>query len=271
MTTPGGPPRRPRNPGVLAVAGGVVLVVVIGAVMVGGSGDGSGGGSLLPWVLVPLLLVGGLVAETYATRRRHERNRAWAAAQGWTYQAADATLAHRWNGEPFGEGRSRNATEVLRGVYRGHPVTSFTYRWTTGSGKNRTTHTRHVVALDLPASLPTLQLTPEHLGTAVARFFGGQDIRFEHEEFNAEWRVEATDLRFAHGVVHPRLMEALMRHPARGTSMRVGGASVLSWAYGRTDLTQVIERAAVLCTVVDAIPRHVWQDHGWDPEAPVAR
>jgi hypothetical protein len=254
MTTPaGGPPRRPLNVGVLAGAGGVVLVVVIGAVVVGRSGGSDGsGGSLLPWVLVPLLLIGGLVAETYATRRRHERNRAWAVAQGWSYQGADATLVHRWSGEPFGEGRSRTATEVLRGVFRGHPVTSFTYRWTTGSGKNRTTHTRHVVA-------------------AIARVLGGQDIRFEHEEFNAEWRVQAADLRFAHGVVHPRLMEALMRRPARGTSLRVGGPSILCWAYGRTDLDQVLARASVLCTVVDAIPRHVWQDHGWDPEAPVAR
>jgi hypothetical protein len=258
------PARRRVNGGALLLGGGAVLAVVVGALLLDG-------GSALPWVLVPLLAVGALVAETWATRRRHERNRAWAAAQGWTYQAADPTLVDRWLGEPFGVGHGRHATEVLRGTVRGRPLTSFTYRWTTGSGKSRTTHTRHVVGLGLPTELPTLQLTPEDVGTAVVRFFGGQDIRLESAEFNDEWRVQSTDLRFAHGVLHPRLMDQLMRYPARGSRLRIAGASVLSWSPGATDLARVVERATVLADLADAIPRHVWQDHGWDPEdGPVA-
>ncbi len=266
MTQPTGstptpvPVRRGSRTGRVLVALAAVLVVVLSALAVR---DGGTGG--LVWVLVPTVVVAAFVADLWATRRRHERNRAFAASIGWAYQESDPDLIGRWQGEPFGQGSARRATEVLRGRFRGRPVTSFTYRWTTGSGKNRTTHTRHVVALDLPAFLPTLQLTPEGFVTAVARALGGQDIRFESEEFNRAWRVQGGDLRFAHGVVHPQMIDRLMRFPLVGSSLRVEGPSVLSWEPGSTDLQRIAERVGALCDLADAVPRHVWQDHGFGP------
>ena len=95
-------------------------------------------------------------------------------------------------GQPFGQGSSRRAIEVLRGhATTAGPALSFTYVWTTGSGKNRTTHHAHVVALGLPTFLPTVEVTPEGLGARLAKLVGAQDVQFESEAFNRAYRVAA--------------------------------------------------------------------------------
>ena len=224
----------------------------------------------LVW-LVPVAVVVGVV---WYQRKRDAALRAWAAATGWTYVGRDPSLVGRWRGQPFNVGHSRYAREVLVGRFGGREAVSFTYVYRTGGGKNQSTVTYHVLAMALPAYLPTLELTPEGLGAKVAKAFGGQDIQFESEDFNRAWRVEARDLKFAHDVVHPRLMERLLRPDARGVSIRIEGTDVLTWASGATDVTAIAPRLAVLAAVVDAVPRHVWQDHGHDPGpslAPPAR
>ncbi len=238
---------------------GVGLVVAVAAPV------SSGAPSTAVWAIVVCLLVAVVATSLWLDRRRRERLRAWAAAAGWTYTESDPSLVARWSGAPFGQGRSRRATEVLRGLTRGRPATSFTYRWTTGSGKSRTTHTAHVVAIDLPARLPELALTPENLATRLVRVLGAQDIQFESAEFNQAWRVQARDLRFAHGVVHPRMMERLMSPDVGRVPLRIEGPSLLSWEPGATSVARLGGRLAALCDIADAIPRHVWQDHGYDP------
>lgn len=217
--------------------------------------------TVLLMVAVPVVFFGGL----YYQIQRGKKLEAWARSIGWTWVGENPALVHRWRGEPFGIGSSRRATEVIIGRFGGRPAVSFTYRYTTGSGKNRTHHTFHVVSVALPAYLPTLQLTPDGFGAKLAKTFGGQDIQFESEDFNQAWRVEAGVLKFAHDVVHPRVMERLMRPDARGTSLRIDGTDAISWTPGATQPDTVAPRLSLLCAVVDAIPRYVWLDHGYDP------
>lgn len=223
--------------------------------------DPGGLGPIWIFGLVPLVLVGSWLYQ----RHREKVCRAWAAATGWTYVGSDQSLVHRWRGKPFHLGHSRRASEVVRGTYRGRAATSFTYRYTTGSGKNRHTVSHHVVALALPAALPTVQLTHDGVGARIAKAFGGQDIRFESEAFNERWRVESSDAKAAHDLVHPRLMERLLAPDAQGVDLRVEGASVLCWASGGQDLDQVARYLGVLTAVVEHVPRFVWLDHGYDP------
>lgn len=250
-----------RGP-LLAVA--TVVVVGVVAMVAFANGMSIELAPLAVWGLLPLLLGGGLWLE--ARRRRHVRE--WAERVGWTYVGSDRTLVGRWRGDPFRTGSSRRTSEVVTGPWQGRQCVSFRYEYTTGSGKNRTTHTYHVVAMSLPAYLPTLELTPEGVGARIAKAFGGQDIQFESEDFNRAWRVRAADERFAHAVVHPRLMERLLRPDACRTSVRIEGTDVLTWAVGNPDLDALPRRLAVLAAVVDAVPDFVWQDHGHDPSRP---
>src|SRR4051812_46398949 len=102
-------------------------------------------------VVLGLIATAGLVVVAlWVQRKRHERFLAWALRNRWTYKESDPALVERWLGQPFGQGSARRATEVLHGTFGSRPAVSFTYRWTTGSGKSQTVHIEHVVGLGLP-------------------------------------------------------------------------------------------------------------------------
>jgi hypothetical protein len=237
---------------------GVVALLVRGAV---GTGRGSGLLVALPFVLVPAAIGLGW----WFTSKRIAAAKAWAAGIGWTWVGADPSLASRWRGHPFGIGDGRRVSEVMTGPFGPYRCTLFTYRYTSGSGKERQTHVYSVLTFGLPAFLPTLELTPENLGTRIVRAFGAQDLQFESEDFNRRWRVEARDPKFAHDVLHPRVLERLVRGDAAGMSLRVEGTDILCWTVGTPDLDLVATRLGVMRSLVDAVPRFVWLDHGYDP------
>lgn len=219
-------------------------------------------------LLFVLALVAGvalLVGSIWLQHKRHERFRAWALRNGWTYAESERELTDISQGQPFGQGSARRATEVLRGPFESMPALSFTYAWTTGSGKNRSTHRAHVVGLVLPTYLPTVEVTPEGIGALLAKLVGAQDIQFESDDFNRAFRVAASDARTGHAIVHPRLMERLLRPDARTAAWRIDGTWILSWETGTTDLDRLAPRLGLLSSIVRSIPRHVWQDHGYDP------
>lgn len=243
---------------------GVGVVLVVGAVMMAGTWSGrapTASPFMVLLLVAPVVLGLGLWYQHHRTKLA----RTWATSVGWTYVGSEPGLAHRWVGTPFGVGSSRRTGEVVRGTYRGRPAVSFAYTYTTGSGKSRSTTTWHVVAIDLPAHLPTLELTPDGLGAKLAKGFGGQDIQLESEDFNRAWRVEAGLQKFAHDVLSPRTMERLLAPDAVGLSLRVEGSSVLSWRLGSPAYGSTAGRLDVMCALADAVPRFVWLDHGYDP------
>lgn len=197
--------------------------------------------------------------------QRTKANQAWAASVGWQYLGTDPMLADRWRGTPFGVGHGRRVSELMVGPFQGRSAMSFAYRYSTGSGKSESTYTFHVVALALPAYLPNLQLTPEGLGDRIAKTFGSQDIEFESDDFNRAWRVQAGVVKFAHDVLHPRTMERLLRPDATRLNMRIEGTDMICWTSGSASTGVIAARLQVLKAVVDAIPRYVWLDHGYDP------
>ncbi|UCN15347.1 hypothetical protein LFM56_03185 [Cellulomonas iranensis] len=246
--------------------GAVVVLGLVGFLVVGSqlSADHPGGGLLV----VGLLVGGGIAAAGWWFRRkRQEQLAAWALATGWAYAPRDPGLglAQLHTARPFGQGHSRTTSDVLTGTYDGLPAVSFTYEWTTGSGDEKRTYQVHVVGLALPAFLPTLDVTPEGFGARVAKAFGARDLQLESAAFNDAYRVDAPDARTAHAILHPRTLERLLQADALGTSWRIEGTWLLSWETGTTDTTRIAPRLGVLSAVVRGVPRHVWQDHGYDP------
>lgn len=215
------------------------------------------------------LVVGGV--GFWLQRKRRERLMGWARLNGWTYLSSDPSLVDLSTRHPFGQGRARRTSEVLRGRFQGRDALSFVYSWKTGSGKSESTHTAHVVALALPAYLPIVEVTPEGVLDRIATAVGVQDLRFESEAFNRAFRVQAYDERTAYAVIHPRLMERLLQPDARGEAWRTDGTWILSWRSGATDVDSLAARFGLLSAVVASVPRHVWQDHGYDPLAPDLR
>ncbi|MDO8105928.1 hypothetical protein Q6348_01810 [Isoptericola sp. b441] len=243
---------------VVALSTGALLVLA-------GALSGSTGGSALVYVLLVAVVGAGAVFGWWYGRQREKATRAWAARIGWTYYGTDPGLPARWQRAPFGEGRSRRVGELIAGAYGERPASSFAYRYTTGSGKNRRTHTYWVVTMGMPTWLPGLQLTHQGLGARIVTTFGGQDLEFESEDFNAAWRVEARDAKFAHDVLHPRTLERLVRPDAVGLNLRIEGSDLLCWSQGLPDTAALASRLGVMRALIDGIPRYVWLDHGYDP------
>lgn len=214
----------------LAANGMVGFSVVVGAILA----------ALSVWIVLPIR----------RGRRRAREVRRWA-------------REHGWRAEPSRARTVIGGTEVLRGMVDGIPVTSCTTEydpdWRRGVD---TTRYRHVLMSPVGADFPVLTMVPT--GGAQrppAGPDGGPGLRFEWADFNASWRVQCADARFAHAFCHPRLMERLMRPDVAGVSLLVAGGDVAVHAPGATTLDAVEARAAVLADLVRLVPPYLIAEH----------
>ncbi|MBO1753006.1 hypothetical protein J4G33_14430 [Actinotalea sp. BY-33] len=231
---------RPGDPVVLAVAAGL-------------------GGAT---ILVTSLATGMHRRRTALHRARMRR---WAEEHGWSYQPYSSLLSSRWGapGTPLGT----QAVDVLsRGTSRGE-VASLTLGrgWGWGAGRSA----RHAVMVTGPRRFPTLSLTPMTSRDRLARSLGGQDIAVESFEANERWRVRCADLRFAHEVLHPRLLERLDRSAEPGLCFLVEERDIAVHAEGATDLARVESLADLVVDLAGLLPAYLDGDYPpFSPEVP---
>ncbi len=120
----------------------------------------------------------------------------------------------------FDQGHTRRSINHLEGSLRVWDrdlavlLADYSYRITSGSGKNQTTHTYHLsfLLLRLPFGdrLPALRLRREHFGDRLAAAVGFEDIDFESAEFSRRFHVSSSDRRFTYQVIDPRMIEFLL-------------------------------------------------------------
>lgn len=250
-----------RARGVLAV----VLIVlgyltVAPGMMVGGPAALLTG---LVMVAAGIALMPRRTSERGRSSRTYRALTAWAQAEGWRYAVQDQALTTRWHGAPFDAGGAYRTIDVLSREAEGRLTCSCTVRRSL-EGITRPTRTYvHLVGLQTPARLPDLRLRP-HVEDE-PRDLRAQDVVTESPAFNAEWRVQGSDLRAVHGVLHPATLERLMADDLRGANLRTEGDWLLVWWPGPTDPDLVGQRVAAVLDLERRIPRHVWQDQGWDP------
>lgn len=222
-------------------------------------------------VAVLLVLVLGAAVTAWRAGVRGRRLATWAAGAGWVYLPADPSLLNLSFRFPFGVGERRWTSEVLRGTFTGHEAVSFVYAFQRQVGRGEATARFHVVALRLPRCLPVVEVVPERLAERAETALGGQDLRFESDDFNRAYRVQAREERAAYAIVQPLLMERMLRDDARGIAWRIDGDWVLSWRSGSTDLDGLAARLSLLSAVVASVPPYVWQDYGYGPYPDPAR
>lgn len=216
-------------------------------------------------LLLPLLIMAGAGVlfgrfRAKGANERRARLLAWAASRNWQYLPSVPGLARRWESPPFGRGQSRSAYDVLAGEFRGRQVTSMTYEFVTGTGKDRSTHHFHVLAVHLPMALPWLRLTQQSGATSVVRLLGAEDIEFESAAFNDAWRVEGPAGQYAFDVIHPRMMERLMQPDAVGHAITIEGDDIFLYVGGSQNEEYIDGYLNLLIDVIENIPQHVWEN-----------
>ena len=118
----------------------------------------------------------------------------------------------------FQKGHSRQGSNTMFGSMHlaGHSVQvrMGDYRYVTGHGKHRQTHRISYAAFHLPfVGTPDLLIRKENLGDKMLGGVGFDDIDFESEEFSRTFWVKSGNKKFAYDVIHPRMMEFLLRGP----------------------------------------------------------
>ncbi len=212
------------------------------------------------FVIALVLVVVGVIQ----ARKRREAMAAYATSRGWRFAETDGNLVDRFQGTPFGTGSSRQASNVVYGEHDGRAMVAFDYRYTTtsGSGENRSTTTHHwsVLALSLGVLMPDLSVEPEGMLSRVIGRLTNTDIEMESEDFNRAFTVRSPSRKFAFDVLHPQMIEMLMRWPELG--WRFEGDSMLVVRNGSHSIQEVDAKLTVMDAILDKIPEFVWKDLG---------
>lgn len=215
-------------------------------------------------VIVVLAVVAVTVLRFQAAKKRREAFAVWAAKRGWIYSESDDSYADRFDGTPFGTGNRRRAQNVVVGQLSGRQVVAFDYLYETDAadskGRRTTKHRYGIVAIALPALVPTLQVSQEGIAGTVVRAVGVKDIELENEDFNREFKVKGDDRKFASDVLHPQMMAFLMQ--SKGPAWRMSGGDLVSWSKGRLDRRRIDRDLAFLSGVIDQVPGFGWTDRG---------
>jgi Protein of unknown function (DUF3137) len=173
--------------------------------------------SFIFFIIVALLVIGGIIYSAIAARKRRQELFALATRLGLNFSLDnDYGLAERFEFlDKLAQGSNRYASNVLSGNYRENPVLAFDYHYETYSTDSKGTRQTHhhyfsFFILLLPLSFPELKITREGLLSKIAQALGYEDIDFESAEFSRAFCVRSKDRKFAYDVCNPQMMEYLL-------------------------------------------------------------
>jgi hypothetical protein len=213
----------------------------------------------MAWVLLALLVVGIFVAfNLYLQYQRQQMWRQLADRYSLRYRSEDPfDLPSRYRFALFDQGHAKKACNCLDGTYEKVPVILFDYEYTTGSGKNRTTHYVSALLAELEIDCPYLIIRPESVLDRFAAFFGFDDINFEYDEFNRAFNVKGDDKKFAYDICHAEMMELLLQNRTMTWEMRGQHVLLYSWAMGNFDPQKVAVCLRLMTGFVARIPGYL--------------
>lgn len=145
-------------------------------------------------------------------RRRVEALREVGMRMGMPFQEEDPSLEGQglFRLPLFGKGRSRAAQNVLRGSRGRAEVVLLDWRFTTGSGKNQSTHRQTVAAYRRTSGqLPAFTMRPETFLHRIGQKFGSSDFDFpSHPDFSRLYVLQGEDEEAVRKMFVPEVLQA---------------------------------------------------------------
>jgi hypothetical protein len=174
-----------------------------------------GGATGILLIVVFAAIVAGVIWLTLYLRKLRRQELAAVAQQlGLSYHPGYLDYHNYYDCfELFKRGHGRHSYDLIHGRRAEMEVKMFDYSYKTGSGKNQTTHVRSVCILEMQLryGFPYVIIRPEGFFDKFASAIGFNDIDFESVEFSKKFFVKGEDRRFAYDLIHPRMMEFLIR------------------------------------------------------------
>ena len=191
------------------------------------------------------------------TIRRHSRDsRDQAQRWGWQFAAELPDLTRDWPMNPFVLGRSRRSQTVSTGRYDGLAMRTFRHRQRPMGAEHGIWERFAVAVVRLPADLPGIQLNP---GRTL------QALTFESLAFDRAWSVNSPQPRFAHDLIHPRMMERLLAPELAKHYLAQFGRDLIVVRPGIHGPEADLPLLGLLSDLVALVPRFVWQQAGVVP------
>ena len=115
----------------------------------------------------------------------------------------------------FNRGRSRRMTNLVEGDSGDVKISIFDYRFTTGSGKNSTTHNQTIIALQSQQlRCPEFTMRPEGFFDKIGSAIGFKDINFDtHPDFSKLFVLKGPDEAAIRSYFTPTVLEFFESHP----------------------------------------------------------
>jgi hypothetical protein len=164
-------------------------------------------------ILIGVVAIAFAIYAYYTAKERREAMAKVATQLGLDYEPKDL-----WGKDAiyssislFNKGDSHKAYNIISGNKEETYVDIFDYQYSTGSGKNRTTHSVSACILKISQQFKTLYIRPENFLDKIAGAIGFDDIDFESKEFSSRFYVKSNDKKFAYDIIHPQMMEFLMK------------------------------------------------------------
>lgn len=222
-----------------------------------------GHGEPISWVLLiatPLIAV--LPAGLIVAARRRRWVQAWARDNGFSYAREPGWPIPEWDFPPFSVTRARRQRirDGMTGRIGDHPATYFHFTWINNNRVQASTHYRNVFVLTMPDALPRLTL-----GINLDPSTGSR-VLFESAVFNDRFQVYCHDPAFAHAVITPRTMDALLTlSTTSGAAMmsrfEIAGDRAVATSTAGNRPEQISEVFEALRIIVDGVPPFVWRAH----------
>lgn len=114
----------------------------------------------------------------------------------------------------FNKGRDQRAKNHMAGELQGIRIDLFDFRYTTGSGRNRTAWNQTVLSIaSHHIDLPDFTISPEGLFAKIGSVFGYQDIDFDtHPEFSRHFLLRGPDEAAIRLLFSPPVLEWFQNH-----------------------------------------------------------
>ncbi len=177
-----------------------------------------GGGTI--FVLFSLVAVGFLIYALVRSAKRRDAAMALANGLGLQYSKGDPLALVQLPHRLFRKGERRRIDTTVHGSLKGRQAAlcDFVYTEVTRDGQGNTnTHDYRLsmCVLTMDHAMPWIEITPESLGRRLLNVIGvGNDVQFESDEFNREFKVLSADRNYAFTLIDPGMIEWLLGRAA---------------------------------------------------------
>ncbi|MDA2808689.1 hypothetical protein [Nocardiopsis suaedae] len=191
-------------------------------------------------------------------RKKVRALREWAGHNGWRYEEKRSELVGGFRGTPFRRGGE--AVHVLVGSHRGLRVLQYEYGFTSFAGDMVLRRAFRITVVPTPVAMPVVEAEDDRTWRAIQHLAGTHAVGFDDEEFNAAYRVAASDEDFARAVLTPDIRAWLAglspeaRHP-----FRFADGHVVCWESAPMAYEPDFQAVNFLADLCEQLPSEVWE------------